>query len=241
MTSHDDCDAAAVRRADLDKDPADIASMFDHVSARYDLTNTLLTGGMDHVWLRALRNAVAPDIGEKILDLAAGTGSSSAALAASGAHVVACDLSAGMIEVGRRRHPELEFVQGNAMDLDFEDDTFDAVTISYGLRNIPDPALALHEMLRVVRPGGRLVVSEFSTPVNPLFKRLYDLHLDHVMPRLASLASSDDVAYDYLVESIRAWPNQRGVARMIAEAGWRRVEYKNLTGGIVALHRAYKA
>ena len=130
-------------RADLNKDPEEIASMFDSVASRYDVMDALMTGGLDRVWMTALRKAVAPHPGERILDLAAGTGASSAALAKGGAEVVACDLSEGMIEVGRERHPELEFVHGNAMDLDFEDGSFDAVTISWGLRNIPDPALAL--------------------------------------------------------------------------------------------------
>ena len=149
-------------RADLSKVPEEIASMFDSVASRYDAMDTLMTGGLNNVWMTALRKAVAPHPGERILDLAAGTGASSASLAKGGAEVVACDLSEGMIEVGRERHPEIEFVHGNAMDLDFEDGTFDAVTISWGLRNIPDPQLALREMARVVRPRGRLVVLEFS-------------------------------------------------------------------------------
>lgn len=234
-------ESASVLRADLDKQPEQIASMFDHVSKRYDLMNTVMTGGMDHVWLRALAKAVDARPGERVLDLAAGTGSSSAVIACSGAEVIACDLSAGMIEVGRERHPHLTFVQGNAMDLEFEDESFDAVTISYGLRNIPDPELALREMLRVTKPGGRLVVNEFSTPTNPIFAKLYQWHLGVVMPWLAGLASSDDVAYDYLVESILAWPDQQGVGGMLKNAGWQGVEFRNLTGGIVALHRGFKA
>ena len=158
-------------RADLTKVPEEIASMFDSVATRYDMMDTLMTGGLNHVWMTALRKAVAPHPGERILDLAAGTGASAAALAKGGAEVVACDLSEGMIEVGRERHPELEFVHGNAMDLDFEDGSFDAVTISWGLRNIPDPALALREMARVVRPRGRLVILEFSTPPSRAFRR----------------------------------------------------------------------
>ena len=227
-------------RADLTKSTTDIASMFDHVAERYDFMDALMTGGMDHVWMTALRKAVAPRPGERILDVAAGTGASSAALAAGGAEVVACDLSAGMIEVGRRRHPDIEFVQGDAMDLDFEEASFDAVTISWGLRNIPDPAKALREMARVVRPRGRLVVCEFSTPPNKLFRSLYTTYQSTVMPVMARLASSDDVAYDYLIESIRDWPDQESVGRMIADNGWSEVEYRNLTGGIAALHRARK-
>ena len=163
-------------RADLTKDPTEVASMFDSVATRYDMMDTLMTGGFNHVWMTALRKAVAPHPGERILDLAAGTGASSVALAKGGAEVVACDLSEGMIEVGRERHPEIEFVHGNAMDLDFEDGSFDAVTISWGLRNIPDPALALREMARVVRPRGRLVILEFSTPPSRAFRGLYSAY-----------------------------------------------------------------
>lgn len=229
-----------VLRANLDKKPEHIASMFDHVASRYDLTNTVLTGGMDHVWLAALRKAAAPQPGEYILDLAAGTGASSAALAKSGARVLAADLSEGMIEIGRQRHPEIEFVQANALEMPFEDDTFDTVTISYGLRNIPDTERALKEMLRVTKPGGSVVILEFSKPTNRWFHKFYTLHQDVVMPAFARLFSSDKEAYDYLIESIRAWPDQETLGRIIANAGWVNVEYRNYTGGIVAIHRATK-
>ena len=252
MSSHDTSGAprayeeqpsasSAPRRADLDKAQVDVAAMFDDVAARYDVMNAVLSGGMDRVWLRALRAAVAPEEGEQLLDLAAGTGASSAVLAAAGANVTACDLSEGMIAVGRMRHPEIHFVQGDAMDLQFPDNTFDAVTISYGLRNVPDPEHVLGEMLRVTRPGGRVVVCEFSTPTSPLLRAAYSVHLHHVMPRLAGLMSSDDVAYDYLAESILDWPDQETVGAMMRRAGWVDVEYRNLTGGIVALHRGRKA
>lgn len=227
-------------RADLNKVPEEIASMFDSVASRYDMMDALMTGGLNNVWMAALRKAVAPHPGERILDLAAGTGTSSAALAKGGAEVVACDLSEGMIEVGRERHPEIEFVHGNAMSLDFEEGSFDAVTISWGLRNIPDPQLALREMMRVVRPRGRLVVLEFSTPTSRVFRGLYGAYQSTVMPALARLASTNDGAYDYLVESIRQWPSQAEVGRMIADNGWREVEYRNLTGGIACMHRAVK-
>lgn len=227
-------------RADLNKDPKEIASMFDSLASRYDVMDALMTGGLDRVWMTALRKAVAPHPGERILDLAAGTGASSAALAKGGAEVVACDLSEGMIEVGRERHPEIEFVHGNAMDLDFEDGSFDAVTISWGLRNIPDPELALREMARVVRPRGRLVVLEFSTPPSRVFRSMYNVYQSTVMPAIARLASTNDGAYDYLVESIRAWPAQEELGRTIAANGWSEVEYRNLTGGIACMHRAVK-
>ena len=227
-------------RADLNKDPEEIASMFDSVASRYDVMDALMTGGLDRVWMTALCKAVAPHPGERILDLAAGTGASSAALAKGGAEVVACDLSEGMIEVGRERHPEIEFVHGNAMDLDFEDGSFDAVTISWGLRNIPDPQLALREMARVVRPRGRLVVLEFSTPPSRVFRGMYNVYQSTVMPAIARLVTTNDGAYDYLVESIRAWPDQEELGRMIAANGWSEVEYRNLTGGIACMHRAVK-
>ena len=213
-------------RADLSKVPEEIASMFDSVASRYDAMDTLMTGGMNNVWMTALRKAVAPHPGERILDLAAGTGTSSASLAKGGAEVVACDLSEGMIEVGRERHPEIEFVHGNAMDLDFEDGSFDAV--------------ALREMARVVRPRGRLVVLEFSTPPSRVFRGLYNVYQSTVMPAIARVASTNDGAYDYLVESIRQWPAQEEIGRMIAANGWSEVEYRNLTGGIACMHRAVK-
>lgn len=229
-----------ILRADLDKNPDHIASMFDQVAARYDLTNTILTGGMDHVWLSALRRAVDPAMGDYILDLAAGTGTSSAVLANAGAEVIAADLSEGMIDVGRQRHPDIEFVQANALDLPFDDDSFDKVTISYGLRNIPDTDRALREMLRVTKPGGVVVVLEFSTPPNDVFRKLYNVHQSTLMPLFARMFSSDKEAYDYLVESIRSWPDQESLGRLMLKAGWEDVEYRNLTGGIVALHRAVK-
>ena len=232
MTSSD------VNRADLDKNPEEVGAMFDKVAKRYDLMNDLASFGVDRVWLVALAKAVNAQAGDRVLDLAAGTGTSSAAIAESGAEVTALDLSEGMIEVGRTRHPEIEFVQGDAMELPFEDATFDAVTISYGLRNIPDPEKALREMARVTRPRGTLVVCEFSKPPNPLFRGLYRVHQKTVMPLLSRILSSDPEAYDYLVESIRDWPSQEEVGRMIARSGWDNVQYRNLTGGIVALHRA---
>ncbi|MDP9800560.1 demethylmenaquinone methyltransferase/2-methoxy-6-polyprenyl-1,4-benzoquinol methylase [Arcanobacterium wilhelmae] len=229
----------SMKRATLEKNPGDVSSMFDDVAAKYDLMNTVLTGGQVYGWRRTTTVAIDPKPGEKILDLAAGTGTSSAEYAKAGAEVVALDFSAGMIEEGRRRYPHLNFVQGDAMDLPFEDNTFDAVTISYGLRNVNDPHKALAEMYRVVKPGGRLVVAEFSQPQNAAFNQLYRFFSDQIMPLMAKF-SSDPPAYDYLVESIRKWPAQREFAQWVAAAGWRGVEYKNMSGGIVALHRAWK-
>ena len=224
-------------RADLDKQPTEVAAMFDEVAERYDLTNDVLALGQTRLWRRAVVNAVAPRPGERILDLAAGTGTSSAPLAARGAAVVPCDFSLGMLRVGRRREPDLAFVAGDAMRLPFADATFDAVTISFGLRNTVDPQAALAEMARVTRPGGRLVVCEFSHPSFGPFRTMYSRYLMGALPGIARRASSNPDAYVYLAESIRAWPDQAGLAEVIGRFGWDDVEWLNLTGGIVALHR----
>ena len=224
-------------RADLEKQPIEVAAMFDEVAERYDLTNDVLALGQTRLWRRAVVNAVAPRPGERILDLAAGTGTSSAPLAARGAAVVPCDFSLGMLRVGRRREPGLAFVAGDAMRLPFADATFDAVTISFGLRNTVDPEGALAEMARVTRPGGRLVVCEFSHPAFGPFRTIYSRYLMGALPGIARRASSNPDAYVYLAESIRAWPDQADLAALIARAGWHHVEWLNLTGGIVAVHR----
>jgi len=171
---------------------------------------------------------------------AAGTGASSVALAKGGAEVVACDLSEGMIEVGRERHPEIEFVHGNAMDLDFEDGSFDAVTMSYGLRNVADYPKALSEIYRVLKPGGRIVILEFSTPTFAPFGAVYKNYIMKAIPPIARAISSNPESYEYLAESIIAWPNQQALAEKFKEAGFTSVQYRNLTGGIVAIHRGFK-
>ncbi|MFT7711297.1 bifunctional demethylmenaquinone methyltransferase/2-methoxy-6-polyprenyl-1,4-benzoquinol methylase UbiE [Clavibacter tessellarius] len=230
-------------RADLSKKPDQVSAMFDEVSSAYDRTNTLLSVGNDQLWRVATTRAVAPVAGERILDLAAGTGTSSAALAASGAHVVAADFSEGMLEVGRRRHagnPRIEFVHADATDLPFDDDSFDAVTISFGLRNVVEPKKGLDELLRVLKPGGRIVICEFSTPPVPLVRRGYDLYMKAVAPSLVKLVSSNASAYEYLNESIQAWPDQETLSSWLRSAGFASVEHRNLTAGIVALHRGVK-
>jgi demethylmenaquinone methyltransferase / 2-methoxy-6-polyprenyl-1,4-benzoquinol methylase len=228
-------------RADLGKDPARVSGMFDEVAPAYDRTNAVLSAGNDALWRIATRRAVAPRPGERVLDLAAGTGTSSVALARTGAEVGAADFSPGMIAEGRRRHgavPNVTFVEADATALPFADASFDAATISFGLRNVNEPKRALREMLRVVRPGGRLVVCEFSHPTSPLVASGYRFYSDRVLPLLARAVSSNAVAYDYLNESIRAWPDQRALAAWIREAGWTHVAHRDLTFGIVALHRA---
>lgn len=231
------------KRADLGKDPSHVSGMFDQVAKGYDRTNTVMTVGNDAFWRAATTRAVAPKRGERILDLAAGTASSSASLAATGAQVVAADFSPGMLAEGRRRHghlPNITFVEADAMNLPFGDDEFDGVTMSYGLRNVQQPKKALAELLRVTKPGGRLVINEFSTPPGRVFRGLYRFYNAEVLPKVARLAGTNGDAYDYLNESIRDWPDQRTLAAWIREAGWAAVEYRNLSFGIVALHRARK-
>ena len=214
--------------------------MFDKVSARYDRTNTVLSVGNDVLWRAATTRAVAPHRGERILDLAAGTGTSSASLARSGATVIAADFSEGMLEVGRRRQAgvgNIEFVHADAQDLPFGDREFDAVTMSFGLRNVHEPKRALAELFRVTKPGGRIVICEFSTPPNRLLRRGYALYLKRVLPVVSRVTSSDAPAYGYLGDSILDWPDQRTLSGWIRDAGYAEVTYRNLTAGVVALHR----
>jgi demethylmenaquinone methyltransferase/2-methoxy-6-polyprenyl-1,4-benzoquinol methylase len=227
-----------VVRAELDKQPADVRRMFDAVAKRYDVTNDVLSLGQDRRWRREVIAAVGPKREEIVLDLAAGTGTSSQPFAELGAMVVPCDFSLGMLQVGKRARPHLPFTAGDGTRLPFADQTFDAVTISFGLRNIVDPLAGLREMRRVTRPGGRLVVCEFSHPTWAPFRTLYVEYLMRALPPVARAVSSSPDAYVYLAESIRAWPDQQGLADLVAEAGWQRPEWRNLSGGIVALHRA---
>lgn len=227
-------------RANLHKDPTHVAEMFDAVAKNYDLTNDVLSFGIDRLWRRATVAAVDAHPGQRVLDLAAGTGTSSLPYARAGIEVVPCDLSPGMVAVGKQRHPELPFIVGDATALPFADDTFDAVTMSFGLRNVVDTSAALREMLRVTKPGGRVVVCEFSHPPNQLWGKVYSLYRDWVLSPVASFISSNAPAYDYLAESIADWPNQVDLGRLMAQAGWQKVAYRNLTGGVAALHRGFK-
>ncbi len=215
--------------------------MFDGVAARYDLTNDVLSLGQDRWWRRAVEIAVAARPGERVLDLAAGTGTSSEPFRAAGAEVVPCDFSLGMLREGKRRRAHLPFVAGDAMRLPFADACFDAVTISFGLRNLHDPDAGLREMLRVTRPGGRLVICEFSHPTWAPFRTVYVEYLMRALPPVARRVSSSPDAYVYLADSIRAWPDQRALASRIGSAGWVDVRWRNLSGGIVALHHAIRA
>ncbi|HLM88387.1 MAG TPA: demethylmenaquinone methyltransferase [Streptosporangiaceae bacterium] len=233
-------------RADLDKRPGDVAAMFDAIAGRYDLLNDILSAGQVRLWRRAVARVTGAGPGQRVLDLAAGTGTSSLAFTTAGADCVACDFSLGMLRAGRARLAggsrgvappgRLSFAAGDALRLPFRDEAFDAVTISFGLRNVADPGQALAEMRRVTRPGGRLVVCEFSTitiaPVDMLYRR----YLIKVLPAIARLAARSPEAYEYLVESITGWPSQPELAGLIETAGWSAVRWRDLSLGAVAVH-----
>lgn len=225
-------------RAELDKDPRAVAAMFDGVAQRYDLTNSVLSFAQDRRWRRLTRAALDLRPGERVLDLAAGTGVSTVELARSGAWSVATDFSQGMLRAGA--HRGVPMVAGDALALPYADGVFDAVTISFGLRNVVAFDDGLAELARVTRPGGRLVVCEFSTPTWGPFRTVYLEYLMKALPAVARAVSSNPDAYVYLAESIRAWPDQAALAARLQAAGWSDVGWRDLTGGIVALHRATK-
>lgn len=225
-------------KADLDKKPFDVAAMFDDVGEKYDLTNTVISFGQDRRWRKRTRERLNLKPGEKVLDVAAGTAVSTEELAKSGAWCVACDFSPGMLAAGHGR--DVPKVVGDGMHLPFADETFDAVTITYGLRNIHDHRAALREFARVTKPGGRLTVNEFSTPVIPVFGTVYKEYLTRLLPKVARVVSSNPASYEYLAESIRAWPDQEDLARDINRNGWTGAGWQDLTFGIVAMHSAVK-
>ena len=232
-------------RADLDKRPDDVAAMFDAIAGRYDLLNDILSVGQVRLWRRVVARITGAGPGERVLDLAAGTGTSSLTFTAAGADCVACDFSLGMLRAGHSRIGDgqrddtsgrLGFVAGDAMRLPFRDGAFDAVTISFGLRNVADPVVALAEMRRVTRPGGRLVVCEFSTITIAPVDKLYRRYLINVLPAIARRTARSPEAYEYLAESIVDWPAQRELAGLIEAAGWSAVRWRDLSMGAVAVH-----
>jgi demethylmenaquinone methyltransferase / 2-methoxy-6-polyprenyl-1,4-benzoquinol methylase len=229
-----------VSKADLSKKPQQVAEMFDGVAKNYDKANDLLSFGSARIWRKKVAKLVNSQPGQKILDLAAGTGSSSIVFLREGVKVVAADFSMGMLEEGRKRHPELEFVFADASALPFADREFDTVTISFGIRNVEKTEVALAEMLRVLKPGGKLVVCEFSRIPNKLLHSLYRFYLRNILPTLSGLVSKTPEAYSYLAESIDAWPSQQELVKIIESAGFESVSYINQTLGIVAIHSGFK-
>lgn len=234
-------------RAQLDKQPHEVAAMFDRTARRYDLVNDVISFGQVRLWRKAVAAAVDAGPGEVVLDLGAGTGTSTDSFTTLGARAIASDFSLGMLRTGVRRHggnalsgPGVPFIAGDALRLPFADDSFDAVTISVALRNVHDTPQALREMLRVTKPGGKLVILEFSHVTVRSFDLVYREYLMKMLPKVARVFGSNDDSYEYLAESIRDWPNQPTLARTIQEAGWERVAWRNLTMGIVAVHRGFK-
>jgi len=252
-------------RAQLDKRPGDVAAMFDKVAPRYDLLNDVLSLGQDRWWRKVVAKAVGARPGEVVLDLAAGTGTSSVTFTAAGAACIACDFSLGMLRAGKSRlgaqaepaRPAgpiapaspatpaagagpgpVRFVAGDALRLPLRDESFDAVTCSFGLRNVADPDAALAEMFRVTRPGGRLVICEFGHLPSPRLDALYGRYLMAALPAVARRLSPAGDAYEYLAESIRDWPDRDELARRIAGAGWTAVRWRDLTLGVVTVHTA---
>ena len=232
-------------RADLDKQPGDVAAMFDGVAERYDLMNDILSAGQVRLWRRAVARIISAGPGDRVLDVAAGTGTSALSFTAAGADCVACDFSLGMLRAGqsrlagRKQHGgRLGWAAGDALRLPFRDKAFDAVTISFGLRNVADPGAALAEMRRVTRPGGRLVVCEFSTITIAPLDMLYRRYLTNVLPAISRRTARNPEAYTYLAESITDWPAQRELVGLIEAAGWSAVRWRDLSLGVVAVHVA---
>ena len=209
--------------------------MFDRVAPRYDLANTVFSVGQDKAWRQAAARATRLAAGEVAADVACGTGALTRELEAMapGAVVVGLDFSLEML----KRAGQGRFAAGDAIQLPLADASVDGVTIAFGLRNLPEPGQGLLEFRRVLRPGGRLVVCEFSTPVVPVLRGVYRRYLTRLMPVAARRLTSDPEAYQYLARSIGAWPDQPGLARWMQQAGFAEVAWRDLTGGIVALHR----
>ncbi len=237
------------REVDTDEKAGLVAGVFDSVAARYDLMNDLMSGGVHRLWKRFTIELSAVRKGHAVLDIAGGTGDLAvqfADLVGPEGRVVLADINESMLRVGRDklidtgRLGPIEFVQADAQHLPFPDDSFDCISIAFGLRNVTDKDLALRSMLRVLKPGGRLLVLEFSKPRSPLLSRLYDAYSFNVLPGIGRIVANDGESYRYLAESIRMHPDQDTLREMLEDAGFIQCEYYDLTGGIVALHRGIK-
>jgi demethylmenaquinone methyltransferase/2-methoxy-6-polyprenyl-1,4-benzoquinol methylase len=217
-----------------------VRTMFDRVAPRYDLTNTVISLGQDRGWRTSAARATRLAPGETAIDVACGTGALTRTLARlePNAYVIGADFAWEMVRrAPRERGVKVAYLAGDATRLPLPNESADVVTIAFGLRNLPDPDAGLREFRRVLRPGGRLVICEFSTPTAPVFSTVYDRYLSKLIPVAAKAVSSDSEAYAYLARSIDAWPDQPGLARRMRRAGFVDVAWRNLTGGVVALHR----
>jgi len=238
------------REVEKDAKAGMVGDVFDSVATRYDLMNDLMSAGIHRLWKRFTIELSGVRSGNSVLDIAGGTGDLAekfSQLVGDSGRVVLADINASMLRVGRDRllntgvQANLEFVQADAQYLPFPDDSFDCITIAFGLRNVTDKDLALRAMLRVLKPGGRLLVLEFSKPTNPLLGKAYDAYSFSILPLMGRLIARDADSYKYLAESIRMHPDQETLRGMMEEAGFSRCEYHNMTGGVVAVHRGVKA
>lgn len=233
---------------DKDKKEEKVAEVFHSVASKYDVMNDVMSFGIHRLWKRTMIELTGARKGQKALDLAGGTGEIAMKVAkrvGDSGHVVLSDINSSMLEEGRKRVINSGFINNisfeliNAEEIPFPDNTFDLVTISFGLRNVTDKLKALKEMQRVIKPGGRLVVMEFSKTNNPALTKLYDFYSFSALPFMGKIIANDEESYRYLAESIRMHPDQETMKSMMLEAGFDEVEYKNLTGGIVAIHRGF--
>jgi len=222
--------------------------MFSGIAGRYDLLNHLLSGNVDKLWRRRVARSLQSSLiqGARVLDVACGTGDLSLVLARAGeAQVVGLDFCRPMLEIARRKTETdsraIPFVEGDALRLPFADETFDAATIAFGLRNLAGVSDGLKELRRILRTGGRLAVLEFSSPVVPGFRALFRFYFARVLPRIGGLVSGERGAYEYLPDSVSRFPDQKRLAELMREAGFENVSYRNLTGGIAALHTGTRA
>ncbi len=224
----------------LEKTPKKISAMFNDIAGKYDFINDITTLGLVRIWRKKIKKTIRPEKGDKILDIAAGTGTSSAAIFNDDVEIIAVDISEKMIEVARKNYPNITFIQADATQLPFEDNTFDITTISFGIRNINNPIKALKEMYRVTKVGGKVVICEFSMPDNRAFKKLYKLYMKVVFKKVIRLFSDNFQAYSYLNESIIRWDTKEELAEKMFRAGWREIGYKTMTFGTVTLHKGSK-
>ncbi|MEH6606098.1 MAG: bifunctional demethylmenaquinone methyltransferase/2-methoxy-6-polyprenyl-1,4-benzoquinol methylase UbiE [Pseudomonadales bacterium] len=226
-----------------------VAGVFHSVAAKYDIMNDLMSGGIHRVWKRFTIEVSGARPGNKILDIAGGTGDLTAKfsrLVGAQGQVILADINDSMLKVGRDKLVDLglcgniEYAQANAESLPFADNSFDIVTIAFGLRNVTDKDKALRSMLRVLKPGGRLLILEFSKPGNPIVSKAYDTYSFSLLPKIGKVVANDEESYRYLAESIRMHPDQETLKDMMSDAGFAETKYYNLTGGVVALHRGVK-
>lgn len=252
QASHRDGDTTdfGFTRVDREAKAGMVRGVFDSVASRYDFMNDLMSGGVHRLWKRFTIELSAARAGQTILDIAGGTGDLAARfskLVGPEGKVILADINAAMLEVGRDRLIDkgaignIEVVQADAQSLPFEDNSIDCITIAFGLRNVTDKDMALRSMLRVLRPGGRLLVLEFSKPVSPLLGKIYDQYSFQILPAMGRMIAQDADSYRYLAESIRKHPDQETLLGMMEEAGFMECRYHNMTGGIVAVHQGFKA